>query len=260
MAKDPWWCKKAIKSVQAAKARSGSYAHLPSRDNVSRCGLQNPKSSKASGDTNSVQDICIPAIYVQVVTLDLKLSIQKTTGAPPIVLINLALAAAALAAAAVDTSTAAATALASAAVSVPAVAAPLAAALASAVVTVAVTVTVVAVIVVVVVAAAARYNIFFLFFWTFAAPVVFINFALAAPAFAAIYTSVVVVIAAAIAAAIAVFLLQQQLLLPFLLRRTVAAIAVVSAAAVFDVSAVVLLFQFSAVGKLIAVGVAPGFS
>ena len=253
MAKDPWWCKKAIKSVQAAKARSGSYAHLPSRDNVSRCGLQNPKSSKASGDTNSVQDICIPAIYVQVVTLDLKLSIQKTTGAPPIVLINLALAAAALAAAAVDTSTAAATALASAAVSVPAVAAPLAAALASAVVTV--TVTVVAVIVVVV--AAARYSTFF---WTFAAPVVFINFALAAPAFAAIYTSVVVVIAAAIAAAIAVFLLLQQLLLPFLLRRTVAAIAVVSAAAVFDVSAVVLLFQFSAVGKLIAVGVAPGFS
>ncbi len=31
-----------------------------------------------TGDTNSEQDICIPAIYVIVVTLDLNLSIQKT--------------------------------------------------------------------------------------------------------------------------------------------------------------------------------------
>ena len=63
-------------SVQAAKARSGSYAHLDlpttvtgaaGRDDV--CGLQNPKSSKVSGDTNSEQDICIPAIFVTVVTL-----------------------------------------------------------------------------------------------------------------------------------------------------------------------------------------------
>ena len=70
-------------SVQAAKARSGSYAHLnlptivsgaQSRDNV--CGPQNPKSSKVSGDTNSEQDICIPAIFVKVVTLGLSLSIQ----------------------------------------------------------------------------------------------------------------------------------------------------------------------------------------
>ncbi len=30
MAKDLWWWKKDMKSVQAAKARSGSYAHLPS--------------------------------------------------------------------------------------------------------------------------------------------------------------------------------------------------------------------------------------
>ncbi len=77
-----------MKSVQAAKARSGSYAHLPSSppksqltgaticDDVSSRGLQNPKSSKASGDTNAKEDICIPAIYDKVVTLDLNLSIQ----------------------------------------------------------------------------------------------------------------------------------------------------------------------------------------
>ncbi len=55
-------------------------AHLPtgapSRDNASSRGMQNPKSSKASGNTNSEQDICIPAINVNVVTLDLNLSIQ----------------------------------------------------------------------------------------------------------------------------------------------------------------------------------------
>ena len=70
-------------SVQAAKARFGSYAHLdlpttvagaPGRDDV--CGPQNPKSSKVSGDTNSEQDICIPAIFVTVVTLGLSLSMQ----------------------------------------------------------------------------------------------------------------------------------------------------------------------------------------
>ncbi len=88
VAKDLWWWKKAMKSVQAAKARSGSYAHLPSSppksqltgaticDDVSSRGLQNPKSSKASGDTNAKEDICIPAIYDKVVTLDLNLSIQ----------------------------------------------------------------------------------------------------------------------------------------------------------------------------------------
>ncbi len=50
----------------------------PSHNDVSSCGLQNPKSSKASGDTNSEEDICIPAIYVKScdVTLDLNLSIQ----------------------------------------------------------------------------------------------------------------------------------------------------------------------------------------
>ena len=37
----------------------------PSCDNASSRGLQNPKSSKASGDTNSEEDICIPAIYVK---------------------------------------------------------------------------------------------------------------------------------------------------------------------------------------------------
>ncbi len=77
-----------MKSVQAAKARSSSFAYLPSSSpksqltgapsngNASGCWLQNLKSSKASGDTNSEQDICIPAIYVKVVTLDLNLLIQ----------------------------------------------------------------------------------------------------------------------------------------------------------------------------------------
>ena len=46
----------------------------PSRNNVPSSGLQNPKPSKASGDTNSGQDICILAIYEKVVTLDLNLS------------------------------------------------------------------------------------------------------------------------------------------------------------------------------------------
>ena len=46
----------------------------PSRNDVSCHGLQNPKSSMESGDTNFAQDICIPAIFV--VTLDLHLSVQ----------------------------------------------------------------------------------------------------------------------------------------------------------------------------------------
>ncbi len=37
----------------------------PSRDDVLSCGLQYPKSSKASGKTNSEEDICIPANYVK---------------------------------------------------------------------------------------------------------------------------------------------------------------------------------------------------
>ena len=48
----------------------------PSRNDASSCGPQNPKSSKVSDDTNSEEDICIPAIYVKVVTLDLNLLIQ----------------------------------------------------------------------------------------------------------------------------------------------------------------------------------------
>ncbi len=48
----------------------------PSRNDASSCGPQNPKSSKVSDDTNSEEDICIPAIYVKVVTLDLNLLMQ----------------------------------------------------------------------------------------------------------------------------------------------------------------------------------------
>ena len=38
---------------------------VPSRNDVSSNGLQNSKSTKASGDTNSEEDLCIPAIYVK---------------------------------------------------------------------------------------------------------------------------------------------------------------------------------------------------
>ena len=73
-----------MKSVQAGKARFlcsspkliSQLTGAPSCDNVSSRGLHNPKSSKVSGDTISEQDICIPAIHVKVMTLDLNLSIQ----------------------------------------------------------------------------------------------------------------------------------------------------------------------------------------
>ncbi len=48
----------------------------PSHNDVSSRRLQNPKSSKVSGDTNSEEDICIPAIYVKSCDLDLNLSIH----------------------------------------------------------------------------------------------------------------------------------------------------------------------------------------
>ena len=40
---------------------------------------QNPKSSKASGDTNSEQDICIPAFVKTNVTLNLKYKCKQTS-------------------------------------------------------------------------------------------------------------------------------------------------------------------------------------
>ena len=49
----------------------------PSCDDASGRGKQKSKSSKASEDTNSEQDICITAIYVNVVTLDLNPSMQN---------------------------------------------------------------------------------------------------------------------------------------------------------------------------------------
>ncbi len=68
--------KESMKSVQAAKA--GSYAHLPrsspkymcskSRRCIKSGTAESPV--KQGGDTNSEQDICIPAIYVIVVSCD----------------------------------------------------------------------------------------------------------------------------------------------------------------------------------------------
>ncbi len=77
--------KKAMKSVQAAKVRFicssprpiSQLAGAPS-DTMCQAVAAEFKSSKVSGDTNSAQDICIPAIYVKVVILDLIKPVKKT--------------------------------------------------------------------------------------------------------------------------------------------------------------------------------------
>ena len=73
-----WWPKtqkKAMKSVQAAKAKSSSYANLPtnrcspSRNNASSRGLQHPKLNKEPGDTGHLH----PSNLYSLVALDLNL-------------------------------------------------------------------------------------------------------------------------------------------------------------------------------------------
>ena len=69
-------CKGKVRFICSSPKLISQPSGVASRDDTSSHGLQNPKSSKVSRDTNSEQDICIPAIYVKVVTLDLNLSIQ----------------------------------------------------------------------------------------------------------------------------------------------------------------------------------------
>ena len=69
-------CKDRVRFLCSSPKLISLLTGAPSRDDVSSHGLQNPKSSKASGDTNSEKDICIPAIYDPIVTLDLNPSIQ----------------------------------------------------------------------------------------------------------------------------------------------------------------------------------------
>ncbi len=70
-----------MKTVQAAKAKFTSYDHLP----TNRCSksrqcvklwITESQIKQGVGDSNSEQDICIPSIYVKVVTLDLNPSMQ----------------------------------------------------------------------------------------------------------------------------------------------------------------------------------------
>ena len=70
-------CKGRVRFLWSSPKLVSQLRSAPSRYDASNRVPQNPKSSKAPGDTNSAQDICIPAIYAKVVTLDLNLSIQN---------------------------------------------------------------------------------------------------------------------------------------------------------------------------------------
>ncbi len=59
-------CKGKVQFLYSSTKLISQLTGAPSRDDVSSCGLQNPK----SGDTNSEQYTCISAIYVKVVTLE----------------------------------------------------------------------------------------------------------------------------------------------------------------------------------------------
>ncbi len=65
-------CKCRVRFLCSSPKLISQLTGAPSCNNVSSCGPQNPKSSKASGVTNSEEDIC----RWKVVTLDLNLSIQ----------------------------------------------------------------------------------------------------------------------------------------------------------------------------------------
>ncbi len=70
-------CKGKVRFLCSSPKLLSQLTGAPRRDDASSWGLQNPKSSKVSENTNSEQDICIPSIYVKAVTLDLNLSIHK---------------------------------------------------------------------------------------------------------------------------------------------------------------------------------------
>ncbi len=55
-------CKGKVRFLCLSPKLISQLAGAPSRNDVSSHGLQNPK---ASGDTNSEEDLCIPAIYVK---------------------------------------------------------------------------------------------------------------------------------------------------------------------------------------------------
>ena len=58
-------CKGKVRFLCSSSKLISQPTGAPSRDDASSHGLQNPKSRKAPGDTNSEQDIRIPAIYVK---------------------------------------------------------------------------------------------------------------------------------------------------------------------------------------------------
>ena len=71
-------CKCKVQFLCTSSKLISQLAGAPSRNNVLRPALNGriPSQARSLGDTNSEQDICIPAIYVKVVTFHLNLAIQ----------------------------------------------------------------------------------------------------------------------------------------------------------------------------------------